>query len=190
MEKSIDAYHLYAMEICNAVKRLYVTPPEKEEGIIGQTLIIMYSAIDSLGFLNAPASQQEANSVDFKNWLREFVLCNLSNDICTATVDDFWSARCGLLHCFSIHSSKTVSGKAKPISYFQGNSELMRKSAIFQTFTHSNQDSFVFLDDLLANFLKGVIAFGETFEKKLESSDKDTYIRRLDSLVSVFTVKA
>ena len=82
------------------------------------SLILIYSTIDSLAWLNIPDLTTATSERSFCEWLELYLLpCTVSLG-CNAI--DLYGARCGLLHTRSSISSKSRQGKAKQIMYAWG----------------------------------------------------------------------
>ena len=94
-----------AIECC--IKNRYLRP----------TLILIYSGIDIMAWLNLPENQKDVKQEDFKDWINTYLIPN-SDILCTA--DDIYSARCSILHSFTSESKKTREGNARMIFYSYG----------------------------------------------------------------------
>lgn len=93
----------------------------------GQMIVIIYSAIDTMGLLDAPPTQTKATGNLFKAWVRTYLLPQDAsfefNDV------DLWGARCGVLHTFTAESDLSAAGTAKEVHYIGGdmNTPLAKK---------------------------------------------------------------
>jgi hypothetical protein len=82
-------------------------------------LTVVYSAIDTFGFLAAPPG---ASGNTFKPWCEKYILTRLQSvDGTPITSEDLWGARCGILHTSTPLSQKELDGKARQVFYlFKG----------------------------------------------------------------------
>ena len=106
-----DAISKYLLAASEAAITLF----EKE--LYGHFLIVLYSSIDTAGYLNAPKNICSASSATFKPWVEKFFIPHIKEQVTSA---DLWSARCAVLHTFSTVSDLSRSGKARQIQYYQG----------------------------------------------------------------------
>jgi len=87
------------------------------------TLILIYSAIDVLAWLNRPHANLDVTRNDFILWVDQFMLPG-SSLRCSAT--DLYSARCGVVHSYQAESNLTRKGKAKQVWYAWGEGNATR----------------------------------------------------------------
>ena len=90
-----------------------------QTGLIGPALILIYTTIDIMASLDIH-SDRDVKSSDFKAWVKEYLLPN-SN--LTASAEDLWGARCGLVHSYSLQSRKTQTQKAVVVFYAFGDAD-------------------------------------------------------------------
>ncbi len=86
----------------------------KDNRFIGPGLILLYSGIDILAWLNCPKNQKDVNREAFEKWTNKYLLPD-SNLPCTAT--DLYAARCGIVHSFSSVSRLLRDNEAREIWY-------------------------------------------------------------------------
>jgi hypothetical protein len=87
-------------------------------GFAEAALALLYSAIDTLAFLSAPANAKKAERRHFINWCNLYIV-PLPNS--AATGIDLYGARCGILHTSSAASELGCEGKAREVWYqFKG----------------------------------------------------------------------
>ena len=87
------------------------------EQLLGHALIVIYSAIDTCGLLDAPPEQKSATGDSFKSWVKKYVLTFHGlefNEI------DLWAARCAVLHTFTSGSDLSKAGSARELQYYTG----------------------------------------------------------------------
>jgi len=82
------------------------------------SLILLYSGIDIIAWLNRPVSKEFANKEDFIRWVDDYLLPN-SNIKYEAI--NLYAARCAIIHSYSFSSRLSEEGKAKEIYYAWGN---------------------------------------------------------------------
>ena len=86
-------------------------------------LILIYSAIDLLAWLNRPQSHPDVVKSDFISWVDQFMLPQ-SGLLCSAI--DLYSARCGIVHSYQAESKLTRENKVKQIWYAWGKGDANR----------------------------------------------------------------
>ena len=107
LEKHTD-HLLTAIETCIANK--FTLP----------ALILMYSAIDIMAWLNRDEEHEDVTRSDFILWAETFLLPD-SGLSCTAI--DLYAARCSLIHSYTAESRLSREGKASEIFYAWGNAQ-------------------------------------------------------------------
>ena len=81
-------------------------------------ITLIYAGIDTLGLLDAPAGQQDAEAKSFCNWCDRYIVPSLFTiDGEQVRAVDLYSARCGILHVSSPISKLTREGNARQIWY-------------------------------------------------------------------------
>lgn len=93
-----------------------------DSGFPEAILTLLYSGIDTFGFLAASPSETNANKQTFKKWCNEYLLTRLKSvDGETLTSLDPYAARCGILHTSSPVSTHSREGEAREVCYqFRG----------------------------------------------------------------------
>ncbi len=86
---------------------------------ITQALILLYSAIDTMSWLDTPNPHTTATA--FRQWVDQYLL---PNPRLPCTSADLYSARCGLLHTHTAESASTIAGSAREIWYWTGKESL------------------------------------------------------------------
>lgn len=119
------------------------------------SLILLYSGIDIVAWLNRPASKEQASRKDFIRWVDDYLLPN-PNIKCRAI--DLYAARCAIVHSYSFSSRLSKDGEAKEIYYSWGKANLkslqndidrrLKKSAVA-----------IHINDFLEAFKKGIEKF-------------------------------
>ena len=90
-------------------------------GLWEPTLILVYSGIDAMAWLDRPDGQADVTSTDFCAWSNNYLLA--PNQVLTS--EDLYGARCGLLHSHTGESRKHRELKIKKVFYHrkQGDDE-------------------------------------------------------------------
>ena len=83
-----------------------------KEGFYTQALIILYSAIDTMAWINL--SEGDVKQKDFVEWVNKYMQPE-NNLGCTA--GDLYGARCGLVHANTSVSRKSRTGEVAQIWY-------------------------------------------------------------------------
>jgi len=104
LKKSID-------DLISAIKHCF------EKKLFFPGLILLYSGIDIMAWLNRPEYKNDSDRNDFIEWTEKYFRLELKNP-CRAV--DLYSARCGLVHSYVGESRLTRKGKAKRIIYAWG----------------------------------------------------------------------
>jgi len=84
------------------------------EGYRFPALILIYSAIDTLAWLDRDESHVDVQRSDFIRWVENYLLPNWQSSV---TAVDLYAARCSLLHSYSPESKLTREGRADRIYY-------------------------------------------------------------------------
>ncbi|MBL6986433.1 MAG: hypothetical protein ISR72_05185 [Methylobacter sp.] len=106
-----EMIHKYVSATVDATSILF----EKE--LYDHLLVVIYSTIDTVGFLDAPSNQTSATSESFKNWIKKYFLSYPGTEFNEV---DLWAARCAVLHTFTSQSDLSRSGKARELQYYDG----------------------------------------------------------------------
>ena len=86
----------------------------------GSCLILIYCGIDAMSYLDMPPCQAEAASRDFIQWAERYLSPELSTQSTRITGEELYSARCAVVHTYTVESRKTKSGSARIIGYAIG----------------------------------------------------------------------
>jgi len=89
-----------------------------EHGLIGPTLVLLYSGIDTMAWLGLPENQHDVTGNDFIEWTERYLLPD-SGIPCNAL--DLYSSRCGIVHSMSAESRAIRKGNATKLFYAWGN---------------------------------------------------------------------
>jgi hypothetical protein len=127
--------------------------------LIGPALILIYSAIDTAGWLGS--NDQFATRNSFIDWTNRYLL---STNTLSCTAIDLYAARCGLLHTFTPNSKLSSDKKARRICYAWGKSrgeDLQRTIDLAKTGTDYVA---VKVEDLFAAWRSAVLAFTDELD--------------------------
>ena len=85
-----------------------------DAGCLGSCLILIYSGIDTMAFLNMPKDQINVNRQDFITWVERYIRFSCKEQI---TGLDLYGARCATLHQYGIDSDLSRAGQCRKILY-------------------------------------------------------------------------
>src|SRR2546429_1002151 len=119
-----------------------------DSGLREDALTLIYSAVDTLGFVNSPSNQKWASEDSFEKWSDQYLLPALRPVLGEPLRSvDLYSARCGILHTSSSSSRLGASGNAREIWYqFRG------ESGVNLTLNTSGMPLLLDIDDLASAF--------------------------------------
>jgi hypothetical protein len=171
----------FAKDTINAAQLLH------SNHLMGQMMVIIYSAIDTMGLLDAPPGEEEATGVTFKAWVTTYLLPeDLSfefNDV------DLWGARCAVLHTFTAESRLSKGGHARQLQYFGGDKDTSLAQAFPATvrlMDGGGKHVAVNYDDMLLAFLKAIGRFAPVLEKNCKQNG--SYESRLRSVLQQYHI--
>ena len=141
-----------AIELCMSKK--LITP----------SLILLYSGIDILGWLEYGESLNSGQS--FRNWIESYML-PLSGSSFNST--DLYGARCGLIHTFSPDSHLSKKKKARKLLYAWGTGEIHALNEMIDL-AKMNDYVAVKIEVLIEAFKSGIESFIIDLGKKHEKA--------------------
>ncbi|MCG2790707.1 MAG: hypothetical protein L6305_03035 [Actinomycetia bacterium] len=119
------------------------------------SLILLYSGIDIIAWLNRPTSKEYSSRKNFIRWVDNYLLPN-PNIKCKAI--DLYAARCAIIHSYSFSSRLSEEGKAKEIYYAWGKANV--KSLQNDIDSRSKKSAIaIHINDFLEAFKEGVEKF-------------------------------
>jgi hypothetical protein len=131
-----------------------------EKKAITPALVLIYSAIDTTGWLDSREAFTTRN--DFISWVDNYLL--KANPLkCTAL--DLYAARCGLLHTFTPDSQLSSLGRARVICYAWGEAKADVMQQAIDIKNKANDLVAVQVNDLYQAWLSGLALWGEELEK-------------------------
>ena len=86
----------------------------QSHGRIRAMLLLMFSAIDAMAFLNMPTSQSDVKRTDFIEWTERYLKLVRPAQLTGA---DLYGARCALLHTYSSESAMSRDGKCRQLMF-------------------------------------------------------------------------
>ena len=86
----------------------------------GACLILLYCGIDAMSYLDMPRDQAEVHANDFIQWAERYLSPNLKSQATQLTGEELYSARCAVVHTYTVESRKTKSGSTRAIAYVIG----------------------------------------------------------------------
>ena len=140
-----------------------------EQKLVGPTLILIYSTIDTAGWLDTdqPFTTRRA----FINWVEKYLL-PAKPLACNAI--DLYAARCGLLHTFTPDSQMSVDAKARRLCYAWGTAQVSHLHRLLDETKRHNLYAAVHLDDLYEALKLGLLAFVDEVENDPQRSARVT----------------
>jgi hypothetical protein len=78
------------------------------------TVILIYSGIDAMSYLARPISHEHNTSQDFKDWVTKYFHIEGKTKI---TSDEWWAARCGIIHTYTPFSKKHKDSNVRVLEY-------------------------------------------------------------------------
>lgn len=80
-------------------------------------LIMLYSGIDIMAWLNRPAAIPDVREADFINWVDIYLIPHYPR---TIRAVDIYGARCSVLHSYTARSRRSRQGRARQVLYAWG----------------------------------------------------------------------
>lgn len=124
-------------------------------------LILIYSAIDILSWLNRPASKSDVSKSDFIDWVDRYLLPN-SKLLCSSV--DLYGARCGLVHSYQAESKLSRDGKAKQLWYAWGTGDVTKLTNKIQQAKLDEIAVAISVDDLVNALEQGISKFQSSLD--------------------------
>ncbi len=131
-----------------------------EKKLNGSALILIYSGIDTVGWLDS--AEEFATRTSFMNWVDTYLL-KAKPLACTSL--ELYAARCGLLHTLTPDSQLCSSGKARYIYYAWGTADAQDLQCVIDLTNKSGKYVVVHVSDLYEAWKLGVLDFIEELEK-------------------------
>ena len=94
-----------------------------DNNLFAATLIVTYTAIDTMAFLSMPENQREVRKPDFINWVESYMQTD-SNQPYQYQGIDLYGARCGIIHRYGATSRLSDSSSCKVFNYHNGSEHI------------------------------------------------------------------
>lgn len=147
--------------------------------LYGHLMVVIYSSIDSMGLLDAPANQTSASGQSFKDWVNKYMLTYPGLEFNEV---DFWAARCSVLHTFTAQSDLSSAGKARQIQYCSGPKDSPMALAFFTATRQIDSGAHVpaHIEDTYLAFLDGLEKFAsDLLENCKRSQSHESRLRNV-----------
>ncbi len=170
----------YALQTVGAIRLMYTNR------YFGQMMVLIYSAVDSMGLLDAPPAQTEADGASFKAWVKKYLLPQ--NPSLEFNEVDFWAARCAVLHTHTTQSKLSKTAKAKQIQYYGGDktSEFASAFVVATRVLEGGSHVPAHLEDTLLAFCKGVQLFVVELDKNCKADP--AYKIRMQQIIQQYLI--
>ena len=129
-----------------------------EKRFITPALVLVYSGIDTLAWLDRRHAEPDVTGSDFVTWVDTYMLPDKRIQ-CTSA--DLYGARCGLVHTFSPLSSRSRSGAAKEIYYSWGTARMENLQLNIDLEFGKEQKVAIHIDSLVEALRDAIRAFYE-----------------------------
>jgi hypothetical protein len=134
-----------------------------ENHCYGSAVKLILSGMDTMAYLNMPATQQDVEKKDFIIWVERYIRFPCKEHL---TGLDLYGARCAMLHTYGVRSKLSKEGKCRMVGYMnKGIPEIRTKpnSDLVMVSITALADAFFkgideFLIDLFSNKEKAAIA--------------------------------
>ncbi|TAJ29282.1 MAG: hypothetical protein EPO64_04045, partial [Nitrospirae bacterium] len=163
--------------IHNGIKRgIEVT---LESNCLSSCVILIFAGIDSMAYLDMPASQSEVTREDFIRWAEKYIKFPCEEQLSGV---DLYGARCAMLHQYGVESRMSSEGKCRIVGYMDKSVPEVRcnssisKSHVFVSVPALKNAFFIGIDNFLIN------AFSDKTKAK-------TVEARLKNFVQAFSMK-
>jgi len=102
--------------VANVILNGILKPPHLllEKGFERAAVVLVYSGMDAMTFMNLPAGQTGSTRKDYIAWAEQYIRFPCHEKV---TGVELYAARCGVLHTFTPDSDLSREGKARRIFY-------------------------------------------------------------------------
>ena len=174
-----DCIDRFILDTIEATRLVY------DKKLYGHLMVLIYSAIDSMGLLNSPPNKKYAEGASFKGWVKTYLL---NNPEIQFNEEDFWAARCAVLHTFTSKSRLSSEGKAREIKYFSFQKDSPIAKAVFEATNEIDNGAHVpaHIEGTYIAFLDGLEKFASDLALKCDTSVE--YKKRLLNVLQPFVL--
>jgi hypothetical protein len=130
-----------------------------EKKLTAPALILLYSGIDTAGWLDSP--DRDATRDSFLKWVEHYLLKAMPF-ACTAL--ELYAARCGLLHTMTPDSRLSFEGRARRICYAWGTARMEDVQQGIELTSSSGKYVAVHVNELFEAWRLGVLRFSNELE--------------------------
>jgi hypothetical protein len=142
-------------------------------------IILIYSGMDTMAYLDLPAGRDEVTRDDFIRWAERYIRFPCKEQLTGA---DLYGARCAMLHVYGVSSRLSRAGKCRQIGYMDHSVPEIRYNPSI-----SKDLVLVSVAALKDAFFKGIDAFlVNAFANKAKAPVVEA---RFQTLMCDFTVK-
>ena len=152
IKNSSSDFNALEYKLDNIIKSIEICLKEKLQI---SSLILLYSGIDIVAWLNRPVLKEKASRKDFIRWVDDYLLPN-PNIKCRAI--DLYAARCAIVHSYSFSSVLSKDGEAKEIYYSWGKANIKSLQNDIDRRLKKNVAA-IHINDFLEAFKKGIEKF-------------------------------
>lgn len=85
-----------------------------DNGCVSSAVILVYSGMDTMTYLNLPAGREAVNRTEFMRWAGRYIRFHCKEQLSGA---DLYGARCAMLHQHGVTSTLYREGKCRRIAY-------------------------------------------------------------------------
>lgn len=141
---------------------------------LGSAVILILSAIDTMGYLAMPEDQQDCQKQDFINWAEQYIRFPCREQLSGA---DLYGARCAMLHTYGSQSKMSRDGVCRVI--------LWTSHAVPPIMVHPATPGYVMasVPGLRDSLFEGIDRFLIDIFRDPESKRAELVNRRLNKLV-------
>lgn len=130
-----------------------------EKKLTAPALILLYSGIDTAGWLDSP--DRDATRDSFLKWVENYLL-KAKPLACTSL--ELYAARCGLLHTMTSDSRLSFEGKARRNCYAWGTASVQNIQRTIDLTGKSGEYVAVHVNDLFEAWRLGLLAFSNELD--------------------------
>jgi hypothetical protein len=169
----------FALDTIEATQLLY------SKKLYGHLMTLIFSTIDAMGLLDSPPTETRATKNTFKEWVKKYLLKNQGIQF---NENDFYAARCSVLHTFTSKSDLSNKGEARQIQYFANLKNTPMEKVIIEATNDIDNGAHVpaHIEDIFLAFSKGMDQFTVDFISKCNTSIE--YEERLRNVLQPFSL--
>jgi hypothetical protein len=143
-----------------------------DNGFERAALVLLYSGMDAMTFMNLPAGQTGSTRKDYIAWAEQYIRFPCHEQL---TGVELYAARCGVLHTFTPDSDLSRKGKARRIVYVNQHTPEVRYDAAV-----ASDVVVVSVHGLYTAFVNGVQQFLK--DLRTDSARETLALERLDKM--------